>query len=79
MRNCPSRLRAVPFVFLLVSVLSVKEAHAYVDPGAGSLVFQLVVAAVFGALFTIKLWSGKTKAFLRGLFSRGHNRDKVED
>ncbi len=42
----------VSLFFALVS----QPAFAYIDPGTGSMVLQLVVAGVLGALFTIKTW-----------------------
>ena len=33
-----------------------QEAHAYIDPGTGSFVFQLMMAAFMGAVFTAKQW-----------------------
>ena len=45
-------------VFLIVAfsaVLSIKEAHAYLDLGSGSYLIQLLLASVFMSLFTIKL------------------------
>lgn len=33
-------------------------AHAYIDPGTGSMLFQLVIASVIGALVTIsQFWT----------------------
>jgi len=44
------------FVFFLIAFLVVSEsqAHAYVDPGAGSMVVQIVLAVVVGALFQVR-------------------------
>ena len=36
---------------------------AYIDPGTGSLVFQVLVGAVVGALVTAKLYWQRLKAF----------------
>jgi hypothetical protein len=43
---------------------------AYVDPGSGSYVLQLVIASFLGALFAIKLSWIKVKAFFARLFTR---------
>jgi len=45
--------------FLLTAFLlmaTTKEAHAYIDPGTGSLVIQILLATVFGSLFMIKVF-----------------------
>lgn len=45
------------------------QAYAYLDPGTGSVILQVVAAAVLGALFTIKMYWRKVKMFFQGLFS----------
>ena len=40
---------------LLALVMAVPQrASAYVDPGTGSMLWQLAAAAIFGALFRLK-------------------------
>lgn len=47
-------LAVVSFMLLL---LMAGNAHAYIDPGSGSYVFQLLIAGLLGALFAAKgLW-----------------------
>lgn len=42
-----------------------KSAHAYIDPGMGSLIWQLLLAGVLGASFFIhKIWR-----HIRAMFS----------
>lgn len=47
-------------------VASPAVAHAYIDPGTGSILIQGLIAAIVGGLFTIKLWWRRIK----GLFTR---------
>ena len=53
------------------------EAGAYVDPGTGSYILQLLIAGALGSFFTIKLLGKRIKAFIHGRFSRG--KDAPED
>ena len=46
-------------------------AHAYLDPGTGSYIFQLVAAALLGGMFALKLSWHRVRYFLQGLFSSG--------
>lgn len=51
------RVRSVGSVGLLAAagvLLSVGDAHAYLDPGTGSYVFQMLIALFLSAAFTIK-------------------------
>ena len=50
--------------------LTLQNIHAYIDPGTGSLIIQILIASFVGGLFLIKVFWGKIKAFLNNLFSR---------
>jgi len=43
---------------------------AYIDPGSGSYVFQLILGAFFGALVAIKIYWQRFRAFVMSLFSK---------
>lgn len=43
---------------------------AYLDPGSGSYLLQLLLAALFGGLFAIRMSWGRIKAFFRRLAKR---------
>lgn len=46
-------------IFTLLS----QPVYAYLDPGSGSLLFQLIVGGILSGLFAIKLYFKKIKAF----------------
>jgi len=54
------------FLFLIVTLqLTLSQnAFAYLDPGTGSYIFQVLVATFIGGLFTVKMHWQKTE-FLR--------------
>ena len=54
-----------PFtIFLnLVRTTSLHTPLAYLDPGTGSYIIQLLVAGVMGVLFLVKVYWGKIKDF----------------
>ena len=52
--------------FLLIPM----DAHAYLDPGTGSYVLQMIIAGLLGAAFAIKMSWFRIKRFITGLFSR---------
>jgi hypothetical protein len=47
-----------------------KGAYAYLDPGTGSYVIQVVIAVVAGALLTAKMFWTRIKLFFKNLFSK---------
>jgi len=48
------------------------KVHAYLDPGSGSFLIQLLIAGLVGGAFLIKGFWGKIIAFFR----RGKENDK---
>jgi hypothetical protein len=64
---------AVPLVLwtILVVLGLTTEARAYVDPGTGSYILQMVIAGLLGSFFAIKLFGRRIKAFIQRRFSRG--------
>jgi hypothetical protein len=55
------------------------RAHAYLDPGTGSYFFQLALAAIVGALFAVRLFWSRIKAFLWHLFSKEQGKEQDAD
>ena len=51
--------------------------HTYLDPGSGSYLLQLLIAALLGGLFVLKLSWGRIKSFFAKVFSR--QRGEKED
>jgi hypothetical protein len=47
-----------------------KSVQAYLDPGSGSFILQLLLAALVGGLFVIRSYWKKIADFLRKIFSR---------
>lgn len=47
-----------------------QNIQGYIDPGTGSLVIQVLIASFVGALFLIKIYWKKLKAFFSNLFSK---------
>ena len=43
-------------------VTAPSPAFAYIDPGTGTMLIQVIAAAIFGALFTMKAWLGALKS-----------------
>lgn len=48
-----------------------KNPPLYLDPGSGSYIFQLIIAALVGGAFVVKMYWSKISGFFRKLFNRG--------
>jgi predicted Kef-type K+ transport protein len=54
---------------LLLSLLETR-AYAYIDPGTGSYLFQIMVASLIGAGFAIKTYWSRIKKFVKNLLRK---------
>lgn len=62
MRYSSSRRGRAVVVLLLCQWLLANTAHAYLDPGSGSYVFQMMIALFFSLAFTVKHYWHSLKA-----------------
>ena len=63
------------FLFLLTDVLT-QTAYAYLDPGTGSYIFQILIASFVGGLFAIKLFWRQIILFFKKLFSKNQKKSE---
>lgn len=56
---------AILLVFLFLS----QNVLAYLDPGTGSYLLQLIIAFFIGGLFSLKLFWGRIKTKLKDLLA----------
>jgi len=61
------------FIVLIISIIP-QNAFAYIDPGTGSYIIQIIIAALVGGLFAIKMFWIKIKTFITSMFKK-----KTED
>ena len=63
------------FIFVILLLLLIPQpVSAYLDPGFGSMVWQLVITVLFGVVFTLKMYWQKIKEF----FNRLKNKNNPE-
>jgi Na+/proline symporter len=60
--------RWLPALALAVVAL-VNVAQAYLDPGTGSYIWQLLIGVLFGGVFAAGVFWRRTLTFLKRLFS----------
>lgn len=66
--------RAAALVFTLLG--TARPAHAYVDPGSGSFILQMLVAGMLSVAFTVRQYWAQLRAFARRLFPGGAPDDR---
>ena len=62
-----------------IASIGAPEICAYIDPGTGSFIFQMLIAGVLGGLLLLKIFWYNTKTFFIKLFSKGKNLQKDEE
>jgi hypothetical protein len=56
------------------------SVYAYIDPGTGSYILQIVIAGLVGAAFTLKIfWKRILIFFSRGASKKGAKEDPSDD
>ena len=56
--------------------VSATPASAYLDPGSGSFIFQMVIGAILGGAFTLKIYFKKISLFFTRLFNKKEEEKK---
>jgi hypothetical protein len=62
----------------LIPHLPLTSPHAYLDPGSGSYIIQILLATLLGGLFLVKVYWQKIVAFVQGIFSKKQDQDHDE-
>ena len=52
---------------------------AYLDPGSGSYLLQLLIAGILGSLFVLRGYFGRIKSFIVGKFSNKDDEESLEE
>ncbi len=68
--NFSKRTGFLAGAFFMLFFVFVDNAFAYLDPGTGSYIIQMILAAVLGIGVAIRLFWGRIKNFLKKMFSK---------
>lgn len=64
------KIRCILLFFGVICFLFPVRIHAYIDPGTGSYILQLLLAAFIGVSVGIRIFWKKIKTFCSGLFHK---------
>ncbi len=73
------RLIMALLAFVLFCMVSPQNAYAYIDPGTGSYILQMIIAFLVGASFAIKIYWRKIRTFFTNLFSKIQKDEKNDN
>lgn len=74
-----SKLLSFTAIVLLVGGMFPVQAYAYLDPGTGSFVLQMLVAGLLGAMLYVKLAWANLKLFFSRLLSKSAEPESLLD
>ncbi len=72
-------LKIIISIFIYVNVILLlfpNPAFAYLDPGTGSYIIQIIIGALVGTLFALKMYWKKIATLASNLFSKTENSKK---
>ena len=61
---------------ILIILFSSTFVNAYLDPGTGSMIFQVLIAGLAGVLFLVKSYWSSIKQKITIFLSSRHNEEK---
>ena len=71
--------RTLLTTLVLLHVINTQQAYAYIDPGTGSYILQMTIAALLAGLFTMKLFMNKIKTLFKNFFSRKNKGEEIKE
>lgn len=66
----------VGILFSLLGLVFSTPAYAYLDPGTGSYILQLLIGVLIGAAFAVRIYWKRICSFLNDRFSRRRKNEK---
>ncbi len=64
-------LYKILLVLIIFNIIAPAAVYAYIDPGTGSMVLQIIAASILGLGITFRAWFQKFK----DLVFKGHKKD----
>lgn len=63
-----SSISRIGFIVLSLALCFPQPVHAYIDPGTGSFIIQMLMAGALGLFFTLKVFWKKIITYFKNLF-----------
>lgn len=62
-----------PLILTALALVAATPASAYIDPGTGSYIFQIILGSVIGMGMALKAYWARVSDFLRRIFRKRGN------
>lgn len=74
-----NNLTRLTVLFVMLFLAFPSYAYSYLDPGTGSYILQMILAALLGATFTIKNFWMRIKSYFINFLSKKEKDKKIND
>ena len=64
------------FLCFLILIFKTSHAHAYLDPGTGSIILQAIIGFIAAGIATISVYWVKFKSIILKIFNKKDNKKK---
>jgi len=61
---------------ILILLIFPQGSYAYLDPGTGSYIIQIIIAGFLGGIFALKIFWKQIKIFFVKIFLKNHSNGK---
>ncbi len=65
-----NRILDTVIILMIITLVMVKNTYAYIDPGSGSYLLQIVAAGLLSSIFIIKKFWGDIKKIVSSLLKK---------
>ena len=62
------------FIIILYFCMYTSSAHAYLDPGTGSIILQAIIGAITAFFTSMYIFWAKVKNFFRKIFKKNNKK-----
>lgn len=69
----------IVLLVLLGLFVTIKNTQAYLDPGTGSYITQLIIGFSIGGIYLIKIYWSKIKSRIKSIFKSKQKHDKKNE
>ena len=69
----------MPVFIMSFNLLSSDQVCGYIDPGTGSIIIQVVIGALAGGIFAIKIFWKRISNWFKTVFSGAKKPDHVDN
>ena len=77
--NSPMKNNKLLSLIIIYFLCSITTAHAYLDPGTGSIILQAILGFIAAAAATMSIYWEKFKSFIKKILKKTKDNTKTKE